>query len=324
MRFRLALALLFLVMPLPAVAATPAAKAALAVTDSFIVPLYRGLSQAADLQVRTWHDVCLTTRRGRDVMLRGAYQPVSDRWARIEFIKSGPILLFFRHERFNYWPELRNATGRGLDALLASNDPKALVPATLAHDSIPAQGLPALERLLYDPAYANHPRRCAVGEAIASNLAAIAHDVLNEWIGPNGVRAAIAANRGWNNNLFANADEAARMLLTDLVGGFTAMNDQKLLVPMGANAAAAKPHAAEAWRSGRTAYILAFNIDALRAMERAFAADIPAPAKARLERAFDAAAVAVKALPDDIPAALGNPAQRPKFEAARAALKGAL
>jgi uncharacterized protein len=316
--------LLFLIaVPLTAGAATPGAKAALAVADGFVVPHYRALAAAADAQARAWDLFCKGHARGREQALRAAYHALADRWAEIEFVKTGPIVLFLRAERFDYWPEVRNATQRNLDALLASNDPNALAPATLAHDSVPAQGLPAIERLLYDAAYARHPKRCVIGQAVARNLASIAHGVLAEWTAPNGARAAIAADKGWNNNIFAGADEAGRMLLTDLVSAFAALNDRKLLAPLGASLAAAKPRAAEAWRSGRSARDLALNLAAMHEMVKFFAAGISAPARARLDRVFAGAEAAVKALPPDIGAAAANPVLRAKLVAARAAIKSA-
>lgn len=302
---------------------TPGAKAALAITDHFVIPRYKALAEAADIQARTWRDVCGKPLRGREVMLRGAYATLADRWAEIEFIKTGPMTLFFRHERFNYWPEARNATGRGLDALLASTDPKALSPATLAHDSIPAQGLPALERLIYEPAYETHARRCAVGEGIAKNLAAIAHDVLNAWAAPNGLRAAIAANKAWNNGMVSNADDAARMLLTDLVSAFTAINDQKLLAPMGRSLAEAKPKLAEAWRSGRSQRDLTLNVLGLQDAVNAFAANISPTGRLALGRTMAFTAAAIKLLPDDIGGAAGRARARGVLGAARQQIRAA-
>jgi predicted lipoprotein len=131
-------------------AQTPGAKAALAVTDGYVVPHYRALAEAADTNVRAWDVFCNGRARGREVTLRAAYNALADRWAEIEFLKAGPMSLFLRAERFNYWPELHNATTKGLTALLAANDAAAFTPSRLVYDNIPAQGLPALERLLYE------------------------------------------------------------------------------------------------------------------------------------------------------------------------------
>jgi uncharacterized protein len=305
-----------------AAGATPATQAAVAVTDTFVLPRYHALTQAALAHERVWVLFCFGRMSPRSETLIATYHTLADRWAEIEFVKTGPMSLFFRAERFNYWPDPRNATERNLEALLASNDPKALEPATLASNSIPAQGISALERLLFDPAFAQHEKRCKVAVAIARNLAAIGSAVTAEWAGASGVRFSIAANRDWKG-VFANGDEAARLLMTDLVGGFTAMNDRKLLAVMGVAAASAKPRLAEAWRSKRSARNLALNIASLRAMATAFAANIPAPARAKLERSLAAAEVAVKALPADIGAAAADVEGRRKLETARAAIKAA-
>jgi predicted lipoprotein len=192
-----------------------------------------------------------------------------------------------------------------LDRLLASGNPKDLTSDSLAHDSVAGQGLTALERLLYDgdnpAALLKAPGkdgawRAQVGLGIARNLATISRDVLKDWTAPGGVRAAIAANKGWKN-LFADGAEAARLLLTDLVAGFKLMHDVKLLPVLGANAAAAKPRSAEAWRSGRTQRDLALNLASAQAMANVFAATAPATHRSKLEALFTAAAKAMAAVP---------------------------
>jgi len=322
MRLHVTLVLLVAFAAPGANAATPAAHAARAVADMFVIPHYRALAVAADTQVRVWEAFCRSPAGGREESLRAAYQVTADRWAEIEFVKTGPIVRFLRAERFNYWPEQRNATQRNLDALLASTESNALAPATLMRDSVPAQGLPALERLLYEPSYARHPRRCVVGLGIARNLAAIARDVLREWIAPDGARAAIAADKAWNNT-FASADEAGRMLLTDLVGAFTSVRDQKLLAPLGADAASAKPRAAEAWRSGRSVRNIRLNLAAAYAMEKVLAAHIGGDSQQALARSFGAAERAVNVLPDDLGRAVADLKGRTLIDFAIVALRSA-
>lgn len=313
--------------PTPNVAKTRAI--ALAVADQFIIPAYRRLVEATDAQEKAWAAFAANRAAGDFANLRAAYNAACDAWANAQIFKTGPISLFLRYERFAYWPEARNVTGRMLEALLASNDANDLTPATLAHDSVAAQGLTALERLLYegaDPAAAlkaaTGARRAAVGRGIARNLAAIARDVLADWTAPNGVRAAIAANKGWNN-LFADAPEAASLLLTDLVGAFRLMHDVKLLPVMGAGAEAAKPNAAEAWRSARSQRDLKLNLAAAQAMTKPFAETIPAAHRTKIDGLYAAANKALDAVPAMLGQAAANPAQRPRVEAARVAIKAA-
>ncbi len=304
-----------------------AISGALAVVDRFIIPAYRRLVEATDAQDKAWAAFAANRAAGDFASLRVAYHSTADAWAHAQIFKTGPISLFLRYERFAYWPEARNVTGRMLDALLASNDPNDLTLATLARDSVAAQGLTALERLLYegaDPAAAlkapDGERRVAVGRGIARNLSGIARDVLADWTAPAGVRAAIAANKGWNN-LFMDAPEAASLLLTDLVGAFRLMHDLKLLPVMGASADVARPNSAEAWRSGRSQRDLKLNLTAAQAMTKAFAETVPAAHVTKIDGLYVAANKAVDAVPALLGQAAADPAQRPRVEAARAAVK---
>ena len=327
--------LLILAAAVPAAPPNPKAalqaRVALAVAVQFVIPAYRRLAQATDAQDKAWAAFNANRANGDFTALRNAYNAACDAWANAQIVKTGPINLFLRADRFAYWPEARNVTQRTLDALLKSNDPKDLTPDTFAHDSVAAQGLTALERLLYDGANPaallkapgkDGAWRVSVGQGIAHNLAVIAADVLRDWTASNGVRVAIAANKGWNN-LFADAPEAARLLLTDLVGAYRLMHDVKMLPVLGANIDAAKPKSAEAWRSARTARDIKLNLAGAQAMAKPFE-DAVAPARrTKLDTLLAAAAKAADALPADMGEAAADPKRRPQVDAARAAVKAA-
>ena len=254
---------------------------------------------------------------------------VADAWAMAQIIKMGPASLFLRYERFAYWPEARNATGRALEALLASSNPKDLSPESLATNNVAGQGLTALERILYDgdnsaillrAPGSDGVQRTAVGLAIARNLSRIAAELLADWTAPNGVRAAVAAGRGWNN-LFAGGAEASSLLLTDLVTAFGMMHDVKLLAVLGDSIANARPRMAESWRSNRSKRSLGLNLEAARSMAMAFARPLRPERKAQMEADFEAAMRAVEAAPADLGAASADPAQRPRVQAASDAIR---
>jgi predicted lipoprotein len=308
--------------------AAQAARAVLAVVDGRIIPLYRALAQAADAQEKAWEAFAPDRSTGDIQPLRAAYQTACDAWARAQVIKTGPVSLFLRYERFAYWPEARNVTQRMLDALIASNDPKELAPETLVRDSVAAQGLTALERLLYGDVTVELLRaagrpgewRAQVGLGISRNLTSIANDVVAEWTGPDGMRAAVAADQGWRM-IFADTAEAASLLLTDLVTAFRLMHDVKLLPVMGASADVARPRVAEAWRSGRSRRNLWLNLESARAMTRLWAATVPAAHRTKLESLYAAVLNAVEAVPGALGEAAADAARRPLVESARAGIK---
>src|SRR5882672_3890672 len=130
--------------------AAQASKAALSLADQFAIPAYRDLVQRCEAQETAWTAFAAKRETGDFPSLRAAYNATADSWANAQFIKTGPITLFLRYDRFAYWPEARSATSRALDQLLNSANPKDLQPDSHAHDSVAGQGLTAMERLLYE------------------------------------------------------------------------------------------------------------------------------------------------------------------------------
>src|SRR5258706_16226308 len=96
--------------------AAQASKAALALVDQFVIPAYQNLVQTAEAQEKAWAAFAAKREAGDFPSLRAAYNASADSWANAQFIKTGPITLFLRYDRFAYWPEARNATSRALAA----------------------------------------------------------------------------------------------------------------------------------------------------------------------------------------------------------------
>src|SRR5207247_4902359 len=91
--------------------------------------------------------------------LQRAYLATADTWSQIEFLHYGPIGEEFRAERLSYWPERKNATAKGLAVLLEKDGVADLTPEMFVKNSVAAQGLPALERLLFDEKARSEERR---------------------------------------------------------------------------------------------------------------------------------------------------------------------
>jgi predicted lipoprotein len=296
------------------------------IAAEFVIPRYQALSAAAKHQARAWELFCAAPAASGLESVRAAYFASADEWSRAEIIRYGPVSADFRAERISYWPERKNATAKGLAQLLAGTG--ELSPEAMRGASAAAQGLPALERLLFPekPAeaseFAGSPaaeRRCAVGRAIAANVSAIAAEVLRRWAMEDGVARTLLSAQP--------ANEAVRRLGTDLLTAFQSIRDQKLLPVLGKEAATAKPRLAEGWRSGRTKQALLLNLQSIEELTQII-----------LDRAPDderSAALTIRAarriaenLPADFPRLAADPAQRYKvvllFDALGFARDGAL
>jgi predicted lipoprotein len=230
------------------------------VVDRFIIPHYQALSLTADAQEKAWAEFCAKPDEMGFEALQRAYLATADSWSQIEFLRYGPIDDEFRAERLSYWPERKNATAKALTELLEKDGVADLAPEAFFKNSVAVQGLPALERLLFDDKAqtemligARKARRCAVGQAIAWNVVIIAHDVRNGW---SDDVAQVIANPD-------TAKQATSRIATDFLSSFAFMRDSKLRPMLGKDAGSARPALAEGWRSKRSKRALILNLESI-------------------------------------------------------------
>ena len=259
-----------------------------AVAEMVTGPRLAGLESAFAKQAAAWEGHCQSLDG-----LREAFNEASDAWARMEPFASGPLSRKSRRERISYWPDPRNAVARGLNALLNGEGESGLTPQNMADASVAAQGLPALERLLFSQDGSSgapdalSARECAVGQAISRNLRAIAADALAEWSEPElGDLAKIRATLTMPDK----AGEAASAVLGDVATGLRVMEDRKIPPLFGGKGAVPDEKKAESWRSHRGARDLLLNVEALQAALKAIVPFAPEAAAAANEKLADAAA----------------------------------
>lgn len=264
---------------------------------------------------------------------RDAYGRVMDAWAAAQHLRPGPLLQEQRADRLFFWPDRRGVTSRQLTALLAKDDPAA---AAVGKQSAAVQGLPALERLLFDDGVDAKSftgdagaRRARLAAGVAANIAALTAQTRDGW-----TELAPALLAGMETTpIGKGAGEALNNLFLSLVTAMQIVVDQKLMIPLGSGLNEAKPALAEAARSGRSLQQIDGNLKAMRAMLLGEGggpgllalADEPArkEAAAKTAHAFDAALAALAAVSAPLDRAAADPKLRPKAEAALRAAKAA-
>ena len=258
--------------------------------STFTIPRFQTVAAAAHAQQDAWTRFCGDRKHGDTKSLTGSFNDLADAWAKVEFVRIGPAAVALRVERFNWWLDRTNATGKALDTMLAS-DPKDLSPEKLATGSVAGQGLPIIERLLYEQGALaalkakDGAQRCAVGEGVARGQSAIAEAIVKDWTSPDGANAALAANTRWNM-AFADAKEAASVMMTDLVAGLEGLKDLKVAMVFHDAANPNAPRLSEGVRSGRTLRDISLNLAAIREGLAIFLVDAPAADRAQLDKAF--------------------------------------
>ena len=276
------------------------------VATTVIAPAYRDFAAAAAATVATWESECRAPAPARRPLV-ARQRELARAWWRIEMVRFGPVGEDFRAERIDFWPERRNATGRGLAELL---DPAAPEPT---HDhlrtrSAAVQGLPALERLAVDGKAAPTARECAAGRAIAANVAAMAGEIVAGW---DAVAVRAATDEAFARELLAR-------LVTDSLTEIRTLIDGKL-APLGKTAEAARPDALQGRRAGIERDALLAPLDGLAALAAALVdgRDEGALVLATLDTARSVAA----GLPETIGPLLADPRRRSQVVLLRDALR---
>jgi uncharacterized protein len=231
-----------------------------------ILPAYAKLVETTRAQDKLWAEFVKAPQPDAVAGLKQAYSAAADAWSAIEFLHFGPAGEEFRSERISYWPERKNATAKALTLLLAGTGDEGLAANVFAKSSAAGQGLPALERLLFDgddavplllAANAEGDRRRRIGLAIARNIDIIATELIAGW--RDGDQA---LTKRLDEAAFA--EEATVRIATDLLALYQLIRDTKLMAVIGKDISSARPHLAEGWRSQRSIKAIAANLTTLQ------------------------------------------------------------
>lgn len=266
-----------------------------ALAEEVIVPAYEHLAAStADLQAG-WVQACKMPDVADLSSLRDTYQRVADAWAESFNWNFGPITLLLRRDRFYHWPERRNAIAKNLNALLAKPDEERITDENFSHISVAVQGLPAMERLLFErDDVLTNPWSCKVGLTIAHNMATIAQGAADEWRG----EVLETLRKGEEHPIyFDDPKSTLNQMFTELLTGYAIIKDQKILPVLGVSAKKARPNMAEARRSHRFERNLKLNLKTLFAADAVLARSLPEAERKILEQHRAAIAAMLDRLP---------------------------
>lgn len=242
--------------------------------DDFIRPGYRDLLEGTETLAEAAHMLCEKPSDETLGDVQMSFDEVVQQWSTIEIVRVGPVIEGNRFERFLFFPDRKSTGLKQVQRILATSDETATSADSLKGKSVAAQGLGALEYVLYGTGAEVLPTekngfRCRYGAAIADNLKAVAGELHAEWEKPDGIQAAWE-KPGPNNPIYRDGKEAATELLGILVHGVESIRDQRLR-PFYAGIIKGEPdkgHPKMAiyWRSGNTMPALSANFTALQTL----------------------------------------------------------
>ncbi len=207
--------------------------------------------------------VAFTAGRAELYAARQSFHAAMDAWQAVQHIRFGPSQIDARQFRVQFWPDSRNRIGRQLGEILISEREDLISkPDALAQASIAIQGLPALERLLFEIDIAPGEYAGMLAAAIGDNLLRIAQDLEAEWA-PGSAWSQGLYEPGSSSVAYPAPSQASAALLLSLVTQLNVIASAKLREPMGQSAERARPRLSESWRSERSIRNIAINLDAL-------------------------------------------------------------
>jgi len=156
--------------------------------DNYILPAYSDLVNKADDFEIASIDFCSNSEANAAELtnLQSSWSALSLAWQHSKPIKLGPVTEEFFNYRLQIWPDTNAAISRGVATLLAAEPLNEEVVA-LTQDG--AQGIPALEYLLYPELAANgllvaddKAKRCEAVMSIAANVKTITSKINDKWL----------------------------------------------------------------------------------------------------------------------------------------------
>lgn len=220
---------------LPAVAAPVQTQSELVqrVVDGYVLPrvqTFAAVTKTLSAEVATF---CRTPAEADRTALRTRFRDTLTVWAAVELVRFGPAAQEGRAQKIAFWPDPRGAVERQLRAALAQRDPALADPEALRAQSAALQGFPALEQIIADDAVPmggageDGPYRCRAAVAIASNIANLAGELQQGWIGSGGWRERMLTP-GAQNASYPSVKEAATEVVKSLLTGMQAIGEAQV------------------------------------------------------------------------------------------------
>ncbi|SPF75401.1 hypothetical protein ALP8811_00388 [Aliiroseovarius pelagivivens] len=245
----------------------------------------------------------------------GARDPVLDAleatwlaWAPLDAYQFGPIEQQAAALTVNFFPDKKNFTGRALYQHLKRPEAEQGDPAVVASSSAALQGLPAIERLLFEDL-----PTCPSLVGITGNLAHISQSLYDGWFAADGW-ADLVRGAGPDNPVYLSGGEFTKQALTAIDFSILRLNDHRLGRPLGTYARAF-PKRAEAWRSGLTNQIMIAQLEGIIVLiDHGFAEAISEPARVEAVKTLKELQARIDAIGAPLAVAVEDPLMRVRIE----------
>lgn len=239
-----------------------------AVIGDYVRPAFANFEEVSGQSAEVTADLCATPDDEALAAARSAFEDSVRAFARVEFLRLGPLVQENRIERLLFWPDRRGIGLRQVQAAIIDKDPTVTKLQSLQQKSVALQGYTTLEFLLYgtgaeDLAAEGADHRCRFAETVAANIHDVARTVNEEWQAPDGI-ARTWSEPGPENNRFRDAEEALGELVSIPAEAFELIRDQRVQPIAPPDDPRPNPKQALLWRSDMTFSMIENSLEGLR------------------------------------------------------------
>lgn len=236
--------------------------------NSHVIPRYQQLETAASKLHAATSSLCQNTNEKQLSNAQQVFHKTMDAWQSIQHIRSGPVELLMRGYSMQFWPDKKGHVSKKLSQLLKEKDPSILTEEGMYSMSVAVRGLPAIERLLFDPQALTHfsddAYRCQLLNQIAAYVDEMGQGMANEW--QTMMPKAFAEAGLDEESLYDSQQEISVLLLKPIVESLEVIKDLKIKRVLGSEFGKAKMKRLESWRSERSLNNIRLNIAAVNAI----------------------------------------------------------
>ncbi|MEM7611997.1 MAG: imelysin family protein [Pseudomonadota bacterium] len=258
-----------------------------------VSPAYASMATSADALKTSLMNYCASPSAGDLAALQSSWRDAMRDWQSATIVRFGPVEENNRRLRIQFFPDQNDAVLNNVTALLSGS--QVIDEAIVANSPVGAQGLPAIEYLLFDLGglddTTNGPRRCELAVSIASNYATMATELSTAWDASGQLVADFVNGSG----VFMDRTEVLTAILESLAQETEFVADEKVTRPQQTGAMTT-----ESFRSENSVDNLVANSAAIRAFLDIGSATTDYGFRDYLRRAHDSQAIA-----DQLDAQLG-------------------
>ncbi|MDF1609077.1 imelysin family protein [Hoeflea sp. YIM 152468] len=248
---------------------------------TYIRPGYAGFNLSVSGLSTATRALCETPSGDRLGAARAAFRAAADSWARIEWLRLGPVMSHNRLERVLFFPDRKGTGRKQVQSAIAQKDASVTDAGSLAGQSVAMQGLGAIEFLLFGSgsdalAHSKASHRCAFAHAAADNLVNLSNEIITGW-GPDSTAVPVFLKPGADNPLYRTDTEALNVLLGQMIHGLEAIRDTRIGAFLDTeNPDHDRPKSALFWRSEMTLPTIRAGLSGLEALFNASGIEVVA------------------------------------------------